>query len=98
MWLILLAGCRDPELDSFLDDRNAAICARHARCDTLEAAGYADESDCRGALEDSTEQAREDRELQCSDFDAEAADTCLAAYEGSCDEPPDLTVCDTVCP
>jgi hypothetical protein len=99
MWLILLAACRSPEVVDFLDARAAAICARHAACGTLESAGYADEAACLDAVDATTGALADDGALRCDAFAPEAAAACLAALTDTlCNEAPDLTVCDAVCP
>lgn len=96
MWLIALLGCGSA-VDGFLVDRDLAICGRHARCESLEAAGYTDEAECLDTLAASTEAAHGENTLGCGTFDAAAADACLAAYDAACDVVPDLTECDAVC-
>jgi hypothetical protein len=98
MWLILLAGCRNAELSAFLDDRAAAICERHERCGTLEDAGFADIKACELALASADRTLASHGQLGCPGFDASAADTCLAAWDADCETPPDLAVCEAVCP
>jgi hypothetical protein len=81
----------------FPADRADAICARHARCDTLEIAGFVSEEACRDALHDAVSALRARYGLSCETWDADAAAACLAAYEGSCETAPDLDPCTTVC-
>ncbi|MDP2316104.1 MAG: hypothetical protein Q8P41_24620 [Pseudomonadota bacterium] len=95
---MLALGCRGPEVTAFLDDRAAAICARHTACDTLGAAGYASEADCLDALDAATGALADQGALACEAFDAAAADACLTTYAAAaCDVPPDLEVCESVC-
>jgi hypothetical protein len=97
MWLVLLA-CAG-EVRDFADQRALAICAWHVRCDTLRAAGFADQAECEAALGDAVATQARTGELGCDTFDAPAADACLAAWEtASCDEAVDLSACDAVCP
>lgn len=97
MWLVALLGCLAPEVSAFLDDRAAAICARHARCDTLADAGYADEADCVATIATSDGAAHDEGALACDPFHEDAVPACLAAWDTPCDVPPDLTPCDEVC-
>lgn len=98
MWLVTALACRSPEVDTFLDDRRDAICARHAACGTLSDAGYDDEAACLDAIEANTGVLADQGALSCETFDADAADTCLATYAAApCDEPPELSICDGVC-
>lgn len=83
---------------AFLDARAEAMCARHARCDTLEVAGFADERACVDALLGAAERARGAGQDDCPGYDAAAADACLATWADTpCEEVPDLRVCDAVC-
>jgi hypothetical protein len=96
--LLLMSACRSVEVNAFIDDRAAAICARHTACDTLADAGYADEAGCLAALDASTGALADQGALACETFDATSADACLTTYaEAACDAPPDLSVCDEVC-
>lgn len=96
--LLLAMGCRPAEVNAFLDDRAAAICARHAACDSLADAGYTDEDACLAALDASTGALADQGALACETFDAAAADDCLTTYAAApCDEPPDLSRCDEAC-
>ncbi len=98
MWLTILLCCRDPDVSAFLDAREGAICARHARCDTLTAAGFADEAACLDALSAAARALAADGALACPAFNPDAADACLAAWsEPPCDEAPDVSGCDAVC-
>lgn len=98
MWVaLLLLGCRPPEVEAFLDDRAAAICARHARCETLAAAGYADEETCLTTIAQADGALADAGTLGCDGFDAAAAEACLAAWDVDCAEVPDLSVCEKVC-
>ena len=99
MWLLLAFGCRGAEVATFLDDRAVAICARHEACGTLERTGYTSEADCLAALDAATRSLTAEGALACASFDADAADTCLDTYATTpCETPPDLAVCDAVCP
>ncbi len=98
MWLTLLLGCTSPEVSAFLDDRDAALCGRHARCETLADAGYESEDDCLAALSVSRGALADEGALACDSFDEAAVPACLAAWDAPCDEPPDLAPCDAVCP
>jgi hypothetical protein len=90
LWLIVACS---GDAAQFAEDRVAAVCARHDRCDTLEAAGFADEAECQTALL----HAAEEEGSACPGFDASAAEACLAAWDVECTETPDLDVCEQVC-
>lgn len=94
IWLWLACSEVDPD---FPLDRANAICARYARCELLTTAGFTSEEACRAALRQAAEdQIREDG-LPCARWDADAAEACLAAYDGSCESPPALGACTEVC-
>lgn len=94
--LAALAACDG--VGDFLQARAEAVCARHARCGTLDAAGFADEAACLEALEAANRRASLAGQADCDRYDADAADSCLAAWADTpCDEPVDLAACDAVC-
>jgi hypothetical protein len=98
MWLMVVVGCANPALATFLDDRAAAVCDRHTRCDTLADAGFANEAACDTALVAAHDDLAADGALRCASFDQDAADACLAVLADTpCDTTPDLAICDTVC-
>lgn len=98
MILLGLLACAGEDPLPFAYARAEAICAWHARCDTLAAAGFAGEDACREALETAADQMDRQGELGCAAWDAEAADACLAVWEeAACDVPLDLTPCAAVC-
>lgn len=93
--LLLLAGCRGRD---FAEDRAGALCERHARCETLEAAGFATRAECQAALDDAIRAANRSGELDCPDYDADAAEACVAVYEETeCGEELELGACEGVC-
>jgi len=92
--IALLLGCSqvDPE---FAGERANALCAWHARCDTLEIAGWTSEDACRADLRAAAELLDPGT---CERWSPTAAEACLAAYaEATCDTPPDLEPCLAVC-
>ena len=94
--MLALVGC-GAGLE-FAESQAEAACAWHARCETLELAGFADEAECLERLEDAVAKRQEAGELQCDSYDASAADACLAVYaETACDVVPDFTICEDVC-
>lgn len=98
MWLILAWVACASDVRAFAEERAVAICAWHARCETLAEAGFADEATCVAELQHAAAVADRASELGCPSFDPEAADTCLAVWaEASCDTPVDVSVCDEVC-
>ena len=98
MWVALLLACAS-DVREYADARADAICAWHTRCDTLRAAGFADEAECSEALHDAAGKLDRGGELGCEGFDADAAASCLDAWAtAACDAPVDLTACDAVCP
>lgn len=97
LWLTLgaLGACA---VDDFVTARGEAVCARHARCGTLDDAGFESEVACRAAMEDAAADQAAGGELGCAGFDAGAADACVAAWsEAACDAAPDLSACEAVC-
>lgn len=96
--LLILLGCASPDGSAFAGDRAEAICAWHARCGTLEAAGFTDEADCVDALNAAAAQMGRDNRLGCDGYDPEAAEACLAVWEqAECGAPLDLGPCEAVC-
>lgn len=94
---VALPGCRGPAAD-FMDARAEAICARHARCETLEVAGFDDEAACVEDLLAAADRARDAGQDDCPGYDDAAADGCVDELERApCDDAPDLRVCDAVC-
>lgn len=100
MWrslFLLIAGC-NAAARAFSEDRAEAVCAWHARCDTLDDAGFTDQDECTSRLLDSVDALDQGGELECPGFDAAKADACVAVWtDAACDVPPDVSVCDEVC-
>lgn len=89
----LLPGCTS-EAEEFAHRRADAICAWHARCDTLEMAGFTSPEACATALYE----AADNTSGACEDYDAGAADACVAAWtDADCDAQVDLSACEGVC-
>ena len=79
IWLVL--GCSEVDPD-FALARADAICARHARCGTLETAGFASEEACVEALESAAAALRRQYGLDCDRWSGGAAQRCLASGRG----------------
>jgi hypothetical protein len=96
--LLVLAGCLAPRVQDFVDARTDALCARHERCGTLAENAWSTVEDCRSALDRSAVAREASGQDGCGDFDAAAAQDCLAAIEAaSCDTSVDVSACDIVC-
>ena len=87
------AACGYSE-DKFADELAEAGCTYVVNC--VEAAGFADVDACLAAGEDV-----EVEETECLNFDSDAAQACVEAYQAAADSCPEagpsLTVCGDVC-
>lgn len=93
-----LFACAAPDATAFAHARAGAICAWHARCGTLEAAGFPSEGACQEALIAAADALGEEGGLACDGHDPRAEAACLATWEHTrCGEPLDLQPCEALC-